>query len=144
MESSSCPAPQDSASPTTLGGHGNSQCSKNHTKLNVSSVIFLWWKQEKIQLFQPLKSPKKGASSIFYTSYILHISQVFINSTVWTIVSVPADHALCQANRKTIKHIPATLLLLQHVVWVPAQWHLQLKYLMEIYILLSNQPIQEA
>lgn len=26
MESSSCPAPQDSASPTTLGGHGNSQC----------------------------------------------------------------------------------------------------------------------
>lgn len=134
MESNSRPTParaQDSASPTTLVGHENSQCMSKDVqgalqKPQKAEHVFphipmVKTGNKKNQLFQPLKSPKKSASSIFYTSHVLHISQILINGTVWT-VSVPADRVLCQANiRKTIKHIPATLLLLQRIVQAPAQ-----------------------
>lgn len=132
MESNSHTHPQGSASPTALVGHENSHVSRcprypaNHRKLITSCV---GENRKNIWLFQPLKSPKEGASSIFYISHVLHISQIFINSTIWTTASMPADLVFCQANtRKTIKHIPATLLLLQRVVRVPTQGHLQLKH----------------
>lgn len=53
------------------------------------------------------------------------------------MVSVPADCVLFSSNHKL-------LLLQQRVDRVPAQWHLQLKPLREIDILLSSQPIQTS
>lgn len=67
--------------PTTLAGHENSQCKsqnsphalQSHRKLTSS---LSWVKTGKSTAFWPLKSLLKGASSIFCTSHVLHISQI--------------------------------------------------------------------
>lgn len=74
------------------------RCSAKTRRLNVSSLITLQWKQEKLPVFSTTEiTHKRCKLNIPYIPHIAHFPN-FNNSTVWTTISESADHVLCQAN----------------------------------------------